>query len=220
MPLHDAPGVLAVKAVAPGDVASSLVILRKERSLGTDDTRAKLHAHVAACVVRHDKADIELASGRMSDFYFDGRVATLTGESAALIAELVLVEVERLGATAVGGPTIGADPIVGAAIAIAALRGKNLKGFLIRKEPKGRGMGKQVEGPPLDGERALLIEDTITSGGSIVRAAEAFRRECPKCEIVGALTLVDREEGGVAALEEAGLTLTAIFSRHDFPAAG
>jgi len=188
--------------------------------LGTEDTRAKLHAHVAACVVRHEKADIELASGRMSDFYFDGRVATLTGESAALLAELVLAEVDRLGATAVGGPTIGADPIVGATIALAASRGRNLKGFLIRKEPKKRGMGKQVEGPPLEGERAVLVEDTVTSGGSIIRAAEALRRECPGCEIAGAVTLVDREEGGAAALENAGLPLTAIFTRGDFPAAG
>ncbi|MHC4251929.1 MAG: orotate phosphoribosyltransferase [Planctomycetota bacterium] len=188
--------------------------------MGTDDTRKKLHAHVAACVVRHEKADIELASGRMSDFYFDGRVATLTGESAALLAELVLAEVERLEATAVGGPTIGADPIVGATIALAATRGRKLKGFLVRKEPKARGLGKQVEGPPLDGERAILVEDTVTSGGSIVRAAEAVRRECPKCELVGAVTLVDREEGGAAALQEAGLPLTAIFSRSDFPAAG
>jgi orotate phosphoribosyltransferase len=211
---------LAVKAVASDDGACSLVISRKERTLGTDDARAKLHAHVAACVVRHETADIELASGRMSDFYFDGRVATLTGESAVLLAELVLAEVERLGATAVGGPTIGADPIVGATIALAALRGKNLKGFLVRKEPKGRGMGKQVEGPPLEGERALIVEDTVTSGGTIVRAAEAVRREWPGCEIVGAVTLVDREEGGGAALKEAGLPLTAIFSRHDFPAAG
>jgi len=188
--------------------------------LGTDDTRTKLHAHVAACVVRHAKADIELASGRMSDFYFDGRVATLTGESAAMLAELVGAEVERLGATAVGGPTIGADPIVGATIALAATRGKNLKGFLVRKEPKGRGMGKQVEGPSLDGERALLIEDTVTSGGTFVRAAEAVRREYPKCELVGAVALVDREEGGVEALKKAGLPLTAIFKRGDFPSAG
>ena len=193
---------------------------RKGPALGTDDIRAKLHAHVAKCVVRHEKADIELASGRMSDFYFDGRVATLTGESAALLAELVLAEAERLGATAVGGPTIGADPIVGATIALAATRGRKLKGFLVRKEPKARGLGKQVEGPSLDGERAILVEDTVTSGGSIVRAAEAVRREFPGCELAGAVTLVDREEGGAAALEAAGLPLSSIFARSDFPAAG
>lgn len=184
-----------------------------------DEARARLKTRVAACVIRHEKADIELASGRMSDFYFDGRVVTLTGESAALVAELVLAEAERLGATAVGGPTIGADPVVGAVIALAAARGRGLKGFLVRKEPKARGLGKQVEGPPLDGERAILVEDTVTSGGSIIRAAEAVRRECPTCELVGAVALVDREEGGVAALAEAGLPLTAIFTRSDFPAA-
>jgi len=81
-------------------------------------------------------------------------------------------------------------------------------------------MGKQVEGPSLDGERAILVEDTVTSGGSIVRAAEALRREYPGCELLGAVTLVDREEGGAAALEEVGLPLTAVFTRSDFPAAG
>ncbi|MHC4503975.1 MAG: orotate phosphoribosyltransferase [Planctomycetota bacterium] len=182
------------------------------------DIRAKLTPHVAECVVRHEKADIELASGRMSDFYFDGRIVTLKGESLALVAELVLAEAERAGATAVGGPTIGADPIVGATIALAASRGVKLKGFLIRKEPKSRGMKKQVEGPELAGERAILVEDTVTSGGSVVRAAEALRREHPDCEIAGAVVLVDREEGGREALEAAGIPLTAIFGRSDFPA--
>ncbi len=184
--------------------------------------RLKLKPHVAGCVVRHETADIELASGRLSDFYFDGRLVTLTGRPLGLLAEFVLGEVERLGATAVGGPTIGADPIVGAVLALAAAReaklGKDLKGFLVRKEPKARGMMRQVEGPDLAGERAILVEDTVTSGGSVIRAAEAVRREHPDCEIVGAVVLVDREEGGAEALSQAGIPLTAVFRRSDFPA--
>ncbi len=186
--------------------------------MNTADIREKLKSHVAGCVVRHAEADIELSSGRMSDFYFDGRIVTLTGEPLRLIAQLVLAEVDRLGATAVGGPVIGADPIVGAALALAAADGKALKGFLVRKEPKARGMKKQVEGPDLAGARAVLVEDTVTSGGSVVRAAEALRREYPTCEIVGAVVIVDREEGGAEALRAAGIPLTAIYTPDDFPA--
>jgi orotate phosphoribosyltransferase len=183
--------------------------------------RASLFPHVESCVTRHAAADIELASGRMSDFYFDGRRVTLTGVSLELFARLVLDEIDRFGASAVGGPTIGADPVVGAVIALAATRGRKLKGFLVRKETKSRGMKKQVEGPELiAGDRALLVEDTVTSGGSLIRAAEALRRECPDCELAGAVTLVDREEGGAEALEEAGLPLVAVFKRSEFPAAG
>jgi orotate phosphoribosyltransferase len=154
----------------------------------------------------------------MSDFYFDGRLVTLTAEPLALFARLVLEEVERLGATAVGGPTIGADPVVGAVLALAAAEGRALKGFLVRKEPKSRGMKKQVEGPAFSpGERVLLVEDTVTSGGSLLMAAEALRCERPGCEVAGAVCLVDREEGGREALEGAGIRLVAVFGRGDFP---
>lgn len=180
------------------------------------DIRRALKPAVSRCVVRHPVADIELASGKKSDFYFDGRVVTLTGRSLELVARLVLAEAERLKATAIGGPTIGADPIVGAALALAAAQGLNLKGFLIRKEPKSRGLKRQVEGPPLSGERALLVEDTVTSGGSILQAAEALAHETPDCRVVGVMAVVDRQEGGVEALAAQGLSLTSIFTKSDF----
>jgi len=191
---------------------------RGREEFGADGlaVREALRPHVAACVVRHATADIALSSGRMSDFYFDGRTVTLCSESLALVAELALREVLRLGATAVGGPVIGADPIVGATLALAAARGVRLKGFLVRKEPKSRGLLKQVEGPRLAGERALLVEDTVTSGGSLLAAAEAVRREQPGCELVGAFALVDREEGGREALSAAGLALSAVFRKSEF----
>jgi orotate phosphoribosyltransferase len=182
----------------------------------TSQIREQLRAHAARSVIRHGTADIELASGAMSDFYFDGRIVTLTGASLRLVAEFALAEAARVGATAIGGPTIGADPIVGAALALAAERGTNLKGFLVRKEPKSRGLKKQVEGPPLDGERALLVEDTVTSGGSLVRAIEAVRREHPGCAVVGTMAIVDREEGAAAALASAGAPLAAIYTKSEF----
>lgn len=184
----------------------------------SEDVREQLRPFVEKCVIRHATADIELASGRMSDFYFDGRIVTLSGESLALFARLVIAEAQRVGATAIGGPTIGADPIVGASIAIAAAEGKKLKGFLIRKEPKSRGTKKQIEGPPLDGERALFVEDTITSGGSLARGIEAFKREQPGCAIAGSMALVDREEGGAEILSAAGAPLSAVFRKSEFEA--
>ena len=174
------------------------------------DARGRLKSHVAGCVTRHATADIELASGTMSDFYFDGRIVTLTGEPLLLIAELVLAEAERICATAIGGPTIGADPIIGATLALAASQGKNFKGFLVRKEPKARGLKKQVEGPSLDGEKALLVEDTVTSGGSLVRAIEAVKREYPKCTVAGTMAVVDRQEGGSEALSGVGAALAGV----------
>lgn len=184
--------------------------------MGPDSIREALRPHVASCVIRHAVADIKLSSGKLSDFYFDGRVVTLNSDSLALVAELALREAVRLGASAVGGPVIGADPIVGATLALAAGRGLHLKGFLVRKEPKSRGLLKQVEGPSLAGARALLVEDTVTSGGSLLAAADAVRREEPTCQIVGAFALVDREEGGREALKAAGIELVSAFRRSEF----
>lgn len=186
--------------------------------MNREELKTALKPHVADCVVRHATADIELASGRMSDFYFDGRQVTLSGVAVRLVGQLIADIANELGATAVGGPTIGADPMVGATLACAAETGTDLKGFLIRKEPKARGMKKQVEGPSLDGAKALLIEDTVTSGGSLIRAAEALRREWPTCEIIGALVLVDREEGAIEKLKSAELETRSVYLRTDFKA--
>ena len=178
----------------------------------------RLKGFVAECVIRHKEADIVLSSGRKSDFYFDGRKVTLSSEALSLLGGLVLEEMDRARATAVGGPTLGADPIIGGTLAVAGLRGRDIKGFIIRKKRKERGTMKMVEGPELaPGERVLLVEDTVTTGGSVLRAAEALKGDYPEVEIAGVLALVDRLEGARGAMEGAGFGFRALFTRDDFP---
>ena len=178
---------------------------------------ARLKGYVGECVIRHAEADIVLSSGRKSDFYFDGRRVTLSSEALALLGELVLEEMDRLKATAVGGPTLGADPIVGGTLAVAGMRGRRIKGLIIRKERKGRGMMKMVEGPELiPGERVLIVEDTVTTGGSVLRAVGALKGEYPEVQVVEVLALVDRLEGARGAIEGAGYDFRALFTREDF----
>lgn len=182
-----------------------------------EEIRKELHPSVQACVRRTDQPTFKLASGRMSDFYFDGRTVTLSGKSLRLIAEAVLALTEADRITAVGGMTMGADPIVGAVLAMAAESGRDLKGFLCRKAAKEHGTGRRVEGPELTlDDRAVLVEDTVTTGGSVLRAAEAVRESYGEVPIVRVVTLVDRLEGGTEKLAAAGLTLTPIFTREDF----
>ena len=180
-----------------------------------DAIRAKLKPLMAAGI-KH--GDFTLASGKKSNFYFDGRLVTLSSGGARLVGEAVLALVEGKGVGAVGGMAVGADPMTGATLAVAGERGLPLDGFIVRKKKKSHGTGRQVEGPIEKGARAVLLEDVITTGGSTIRAAEALRAETG-ADIAGVVCLLDREEGGREALAAAGLELWPIFTRRDFPSA-
>ena len=162
--------------------------------------------------VRRQK--VILASGKESDFYVDARRTTLHAEGAALISQLIL---ERLGPdiAGVGGPVTGADPITGAVISEAWRQGRNLEGFMVRKEPKGHGLKLWVEGRDnlKDGDTVCLLEDTVTTGGSLVRAATRIRES--GLEVSRCIVVVDREEGAKETLAEAGITLEALVSRQE-----
>ncbi len=187
----------------------------------TEDLKRELRPLVASCVKRSATPSFRLKSGRLSDFYFDGRLVTLRGESLRLIAEIVLRIIEGYEAAAVGGPSIGADPITGAVVALAAERGRSLTGLLIRKEAKDHGLGKRIEGPrPPAGSRVVLLEDVVTTGGSTLDALAAVRAEFPDVICERAICIVDRLEGGRESLERAGLALRPIFTRDDFPVGG
>jgi len=178
-----------------------------------EEIRARLKPVVAECVLR---GEFTLASGRKSDLYFDCRLVTLSGAGLPLVAEAVLAMIAGKGVAAVGGMSIGADPITGAVLALAAGRGLELSGFMVRKEPKGHGTAKQVEGPrPPSPARAVLLEDVITTGGSSLKAREAAERELG-VEVIGVIALLDRLEGAREALDAAGLDLWPIFTRQDF----
>jgi orotate phosphoribosyltransferase len=156
------------------------------------------------------RGNFTLASGRQSTLYIDARLTTMTPDGQRLIGSLGLRAISdaKWDADAVGGLTLGADPIAYAICHSSADTTHPLRAFTVRKEPKGHGTGKQVEGPLAAGDNVVIVEDVITTGGSATRAVEAVRREggIP----VGILALVDREEGGRATLEALGLEVRSL----------
>jgi orotate phosphoribosyltransferase len=156
------------------------------------------------------RGNFTLASGRQSSLYIDARLTTMTPEGQRLIGRLGLVAIRSAGwpADAVGGLTLGADPIAYAICHSSADTDRPLRAFTVRKEPKAHGTGKQVEGPLASGDRVVIVEDVITTGGSASKAVEAVKREgvIP----LGILALVDREEGGREQLESLGLRVQTL----------
>ncbi len=138
--------------------------------------------------------EFTLASGQKSSYYVDGRMTTLSAEGARLIGEILYEAIAPLNIDAVGGMTLGADPIVSAISLTSALKGSPIPGFLIRKEAKGHGTGRQVEGHLKPGQRVVLVEDVITTGGSFLKAIDAVKAVSSDIEIVGLWALVDRRE--------------------------
>jgi orotate phosphoribosyltransferase len=156
-----------------------------------------------------------LASGRESDFYVDARLTTMSPEGLALIGPVALRVLADSGwlADSVGGLTLGADPISYAISYASASTARPLRAFTVRKEPKGHGTGKLVEGPFQSGDRVVIIEDVITTGGSALKAAAAVSAAGGR--VLGVLALVDREEGGREAIEAAGYSVRSLVRASD-----
>jgi orotate phosphoribosyltransferase len=152
----------------------------------------------------------KLASGKESDFYIDARLTTMSPEGLALIGPLALSALRKTGwaVDAIGGLTLGADPISYAISYASAASAHPLRAFTVRKEPKAHGTGKLLEGPIGEGDRVVIIEDVITTGGSALRAIEAVRSA--KASVAGVLALVDREEGGRQAIEKTGVSVVSL----------
>jgi len=156
-----------------------------------------------------------LSSGKTSNYYLDGRVITLTPEGAYLVAKIILSTIKGSGITAVGGPTLGADPITGAVAAISHLDNIPLKTFIVRKAAKDHGTGRRIEGPALEkGSRVLVVDDVATTGKAIIEAKEAL--DAAGIIIDRAMVIVDRKEGAAEALEKLGVRLESIFTIRDF----
>jgi orotate phosphoribosyltransferase len=151
-----------------------------------------------------------LASGRQSSLYIDARLTTMTPEGQDLIGRLGLQELDAAAwaADAVGGLTLGADPIAYAICHSSVTTSRPVRAFTVRKEAKAHGTGKLVEGPLHAGDRVVIIEDVITTGGSAARACEAVR--AAGAAILGVLALVDREEGGREHLESLGFVVRSL----------
>lgn len=156
------------------------------------------------------KGDFTLASGQKSSYYIDGKLSTLDARGAYLVARIFLAMLADDVPDAVGGLTLGADPIVGSMLSLAGMEDLELKGFIVRKAAKGHGTESLVEGTLSPGDRAVVIEDVVTTGGSSLKAIQAVRDV--GCEVTRVLAIVDREQGGRENLREAGCRLEAIFA--------
>jgi orotate phosphoribosyltransferase len=159
-----------------------------------------------------------LASGRQSTLYIDARLTTMSPDGLALIGPLGLQALQGAGwpVDAVGGLTLGADPVSYAISYASAIAGVPIRAFTVRKEAKVHGTGRLIEGSFRTGDRVAVIEDVITTGGSALRAAETIRTAGGV--VLGVLALVDREEGGREALEAAGLPVLALARASDIVA--
>jgi len=161
------------------------------------------------------KGSFVLSSGKTSNYYLDGRVITLSAEGAYLVGSIILKMIEGKGISAVGGPTLGADPIVGAVAALSQVNKKPLKAFIVRKLAKEHGTQRQIEGPLLEkGSRVILVDDVATTGKALIEAKQALDKIGVLAE--EAVVIVDREEGASENLSRAGLRLVPIFSIREF----
>ena len=162
------------------------------------------------------RGDFILASGKKSDFYFNGKTSTLRAEGLNLTSKILLSMIEGKGINRVGGMTLGADAMIGAVVAMSFDAKTPYEGFIVRKEPKGHGTGQWIEGPELKaGDKIAILEDVVTTGGSSIQAIDRVLETCPDVEIVGVFALVDRLDGGREALAEKGYKLYSIFTKDD-----
>jgi len=153
------------------------------------------------------KGDFTLVSGKKSSYYINGKMTTLSARGLYLASKLLLDRFEGLG------PTIGADPIIGSLLTLAAQRGLDKEGLLIRKEAKDHGTKSLVEGNLKKGMRVVLLEDVATTGGSLLKAARAI--EGGGGTIAGVFTIVDRDEGAKKNLADAGYLFSSLFMVHE-----
>ena len=157
------------------------------------------------------KGKVILSSGKEADFYVDLRRVTLDAVAAPLVGEVMLELTKDLKYEAVGGLTLGADPVATAMLHVAAKQGKKLDAFVVRKSEKAHGLQRRIEGPDVKGRRVLAVEDTSTTGGSVLTAVEALKEA--GAIVVGVAVIVER--GAKEKVESAGLKYLSAFSLAD-----
>ncbi|MFQ5735203.1 MAG: orotate phosphoribosyltransferase [Planctomycetaceae bacterium] len=154
-----------------------------------------------------------LASGRTSHYFLDGKLVTLQAAGLRLVAEGLLELLDDVEFDAVGGMSMGADPIVAGMLAVAPGMNRELTGWLVRQQPKGRGTDKFVEGPVREGAKVVVIDDVVTTGGSALRSVERIREAGG--EVVQVVGVVDRLEGGAENFAQAGIPFRALLTVKD-----
>ncbi len=161
-----------------------------------------------------DKPVFKLSSGKMSTYYMDLRTITLDPEGGYIIGNLIFEMVKEHKPDAIGGLTLGADPISYATALVSYLNRQPIKPFVVRKEPKGHGTGRQIEGNVQAGDRVFIVEDVVTTAGSSLKAAKVAKEA--GLEVLGIITIVDREEGGEENIRKEGFEFYPIFKVSEF----
>ncbi len=181
----------------------------------TETERKGARARLRELIREHSLSfgEFTLASGATSHFYLDLRRTTTHPEGAHLVAILIMDLLKDQWPDGAGGPSLGADPMAGALAALSHLYGMPLPTFIVRAAVKGHGTQRQIEGHLTPGTRVVLLDDVVTRGGSLVRAAEVVREA--GAEILRVVTILDREAGGTETLARAGLSLDSLFRLDD-----
>ncbi len=162
--------------------------------------------------------EITLSTGAKSNFYFDCKPVTLSADGSYLVGTAFLDALDKLPGRpeAVGGLTHGADPIVSAMVVLSHVRKRPIQGFYVRKEAKRHGTKRRIENPPESGAKVVIVDDVVTTGGSLLQAVQEAREA--GCEVVGAMALVDRgEQDGEANIRRVVDTYIPLYRRSDFP---
>lgn len=157
------------------------------------------------------RGEFILASGKKSNYYIDMRRTSLHPLGAKLIGEIIFNRIKDMDIDCIGGPTMGADPIVSAVSVASALSSKPLPGFYVRKEAKSHGTMKMIEGIFEQGNRVIILEDVVTTGTSTLKTIKAVEAEGGK--VVKVMALVDREEGGKESIQKEGYDFESIFRK-------
>ena len=171
--------------------------------------REELRQEILKKAVVHGK--VILSSGKVADYYVDLRRVTLDSKAAPLVGEVMLELTRDLDFDAVGGLTLGADPVATAMLHVAHKQGRRLDAFVVRKAEKAHGLQRRIEGPDVKGKKVLAVEDTSTTGGSVLTAVAALREA--GAEIVGVAVIVER--GAKSKVESEGLKYLAAFQLSD-----
>ncbi len=178
--------------------------------LGLNTESARRIREIAGEVGAFLTGEFTLTSGKKSNYYIDGKKITLSPEGAYLVGKAIFDELIKTGVDAIGGVATGAYPIVTAVALVSHLEGKPIPAFIVREVPKEHGTMRKIEGHLKQGSRVAIVDDVLTTGGSVSRAIEAV--EAAKCKVVKVIVLVDRHEGGSDRLKKEGYDFTALLS--------
>ncbi len=178
--------------------------------LGLDTEGTRRIREIASEVGAFLTGEFTLTSGKKSNYYIDGKKITLSPEGAYLVGKAIFDELIKTGVDAIGGVATGAYPIVTAVALVSHLEGKPIPAFIVREVTKEHGTMRKIEGHLKQGSRVAIVDDVLTTGGSVSRAIEAV--EAAKCKVVKVIVLVDRHEGGSDRLKKEGYDFTTLLS--------